>query len=199
MIVMILYIIILLNIFIDKTNSLNFWDSSHGDGSRAELLTMLIHLNQSVIVAGHKGSHSPHSHYFKSSSFSKAMEGGKLIYPTAHAPLVFSHNGYNLDISEDDMKVAFNFYNKDKTIKQADAFICSNPVSFCELFMPLNRSIIWFPSHRYSIGAYSTLSNYPTNNIFIYLSIGRCSTSKWKRLSEHIISSITPSNSRPIR
>lgn len=180
MLLIIFSFIIILNNCIIISNSLNFWDSSHGDGSRAELLTMLIHLNQSVIVAGHKGGHSPHSHYFKSSSFSKAIiNGGKLIYPSAHAPVVFSYQGYNQDVSEEDMIVAFDFYHKDKSIKQADVFICSNPTSFCELFMPLNRSIIWFPSHRYSIG--------------------RCSTSKWSRLSEHIIASVTPSKSRPLR
>ena len=62
-------------------------------------------------------------------------------------------------------------------ILNTDAFICSYPLSFCEAYMPYNKTIIWIASHRYSLG--------------------RCSKASWNRLNEHIIESIKESKGRP--
>jgi hypothetical protein len=45
----------------------------------------------------------------------------------------------------------YEAYKNDWQMKQVDAFIC-HPSSLCELFMPLNRSIITVASTRYDFG-----------------------------------------------
>jgi hypothetical protein len=47
-----------------------------------------------------------------------------------------------------------------------DAFLCNFPSSFCELYMPFNRTIIFAPAHRFTLG--------------------RCSNESTRLLLEHI-------------
>jgi hypothetical protein len=45
----------------------------------------------------------------------------------------------------------FNYYRNVDEFKQVDAVICSFPASMCEAFIPLNKTIIFNPTHRYNL------------------------------------------------
>lgn len=48
----------------------------------------------------------------------------------------------------------FEFYRDDAEMKTVDAFVCFHPASMCELFVPLNKSIIIIASTRYELGRF---------------------------------------------
>ena len=59
------------------------------------------------------------------------------------------------------------WYKKRKLDKIIDAFICSFPASMCQLWLPMNKSMIFLPAHRYNLG--------------------RCSVNEWRQLDEDVL------------
>ena len=45
----------------------------------------------------------------------------------------------------------FKYYKDDPTLQSMDAFICSFPLSQCEVFSPSNKTIIFAAAHRYAM------------------------------------------------
>ena len=170
-----------LSSLIESIGIKQFYNSDLGDGIRIELVTILRSLNQHILVAGSKGDRSPYKQYFDINNDNKKIYytgyNGKILYPQKYNHIIHMHNSPNKKLYEEDIKTMFNFYKNDHMLFNTDAFICSYPLSFCEAYMPYNKTIIWIASHRYSLG--------------------RCSKDSWNRLNEHIIESINESKTRP--
>ena len=148
---------------------LQFWEPSLHDGSRAEITSILKHLNQTVVIGGSRGSNGPHEHIY---------EGNLVLFPSKHHHIIQSHISKNQDVSEDAIISLFEHYVNESIIHNTDIFVCSYPTSFCEAFMPYNRSIFWFASHRFSLG--------------------RCQVNKWIRLIQHINMTISIKPNDPL-
>ncbi|KAL9643487.1 hypothetical protein ABK040_010101 [Willaertia magna] len=61
--------------------------------------------------------------------------------------------GFSLDPCPNQMRRAFfNAYKYDPEMERVDAVICSHPVANCELYMPLNKSLIIYATTRIEFG-----------------------------------------------
>ena len=131
------------------------WIPDLHDGPRVDLTTTLVFLGQNPILAGHKLYSSPYADSLKlskiSNQLSKYIHKDKSIHPS------------NLDDS--DVKENFNFYKQSSDFNPVDLVICSFPASFCEAFIPLNKTIVFNPAHRYNMK--------------------KCSQQKWLKLHEN--------------
>lgn len=59
----------------------------------------------------------------------------------------------------------FDYYSSSTDFRTVDAVMCSFPSAICEAFIPLNKTIIFSPAHRYNLG--------------------RCTRKSWTRLNEN--------------
>lgn len=127
------------------------------DGPRADLTAVLGHLGQVVLLANGKGMSSP---------FPEAIRLGKLI--TRISTFVYRYSRVDRRELGPESVVAdnFNYYKSDPDFQQADYVICSFLATMCEAFIPLNKTIIINPAHRYNIG--------------------RCRTDSWLKLNENL-------------
>jgi hypothetical protein len=75
---------------------------------------------------------------------------------------VSSPNPY---LTESAMKTNYEYYKTSSDFKDVDFVICSFPASLCEPFIPLNKSIIFNPAHRYNLA--------------------RCSIEKWEKQNKN--------------
>jgi hypothetical protein len=57
----------------------------------------------------------------------------------------------HFELNNNMVKENFDFYKKLSDFKQVDVSICSFPVSMCEAFIPLNKTIIFNPAWRYNM------------------------------------------------
>jgi len=151
-------LLILLLLLPCKLISLQFWEDSIHDGTRIETLTNLRYLNQTLVIAGKKKKYSKYPEYFNDKG---------LIYP--------DDRGFESrqEIGPTDN---FNFFNywKDKDLMiQTDAFICTFYISYCEAFLPFNKSIIYLAAHRYAIHECSQKDREKFDNILIQTAGGK--------------------------
>ena len=65
--------------------------------------------------------------------------------------LELKENRQDVHLSEAQIKENYNFYKQDTDFNKVDAVVCSFPSSMCQAFIPLNKSIIFNPAHRYNI------------------------------------------------
>ena len=83
------------------------------------------------------------------------------------APLIDTKKSHSAYVSEKDVQLFFEYYKRDPDIARTDAFVCAFPLSFCEAFLPFNRTVIYLAAHRYVLG--------------------RCHTeAQWLRLNKHL-------------
>jgi len=45
-----------------------------------------------------------------------------------------------------------NTLRLDTEVQKIDAFICTFPASMCQLWLAMNKSIVFLPAHRYNLG-----------------------------------------------
>ena len=69
------------------------------------------------------------------------------------------------ELLEEAVKENFNFYKNEPEFQNVDYVICSFTAAMCEGFIPLNKTIIFNPAHRYNIG--------------------RCKNESWLKLNEN--------------
>lgn len=149
-------------------HNITIFEHSQHHGARIDVVAILLDLSVKIILGGHRGDGSPHARWLKGKK--------NIIMPKRLTPF-HSHQGG--EIAEIDIKKLFDFYRHgDVAFRNVDAFVCASPVSFCEAYMPFNKTIIWSAVNRYSSG--------------------RCSQDSWQRLSDHITNSIFSSAQRPI-
>ena len=145
---------------------LTFWALSLHHGCRVDTATSLQGLGQTIII----GDHFQRENYYPN-----AITRPNIIFPTDSrklAPLMYSHKEHSNQISENDTREFFDYYRSDPLIMKVNAFYCSFPSSLCEIFMPFNRTIIWLPAHRFTLG--------------------KCSRAEIDRLILHMQQSIEP-------
>ena len=134
-----------------------FWASDLHDGARVEYPSLLAHLGQRIILAGIKGSQNP---------YQEVIEKLK-IYPTESlSTTILTHTTHSNRMTENDIRSNFEHFKNNPSIAQTDAFVCSFPTSFCEMWMPFNKTIIMLAGHRFTLG--------------------RCSRDSMQRLIEHV-------------
>eukprot|EP00668_Euglena_longa_P004810 GGOE01005634.1.p1 GENE.GGOE01005634.1~~GGOE01005634.1.p1 ORF type:complete len:446 (-),score=107.29 GGOE01005634.1:379-1692(-) len=134
---------------------LTFWTSDLHDSTRIDMPSLLVHLGHRVIVNGVKGRHGPHHYVLR-----------QFFIPVRRSPVINKHLSHSRYLTEENVRDNFRYYRSDRLMADTDAFLCSFPASFCELWMPFNKSIIVLAAHR--------------------ISIGRCSSRRLRRLVEHI-------------
>ena len=146
----------------DKTNcepsskSLTFWTADLHDGTRMDVPTTLATQNHKVTLGGIKRS-VPHKHVSKFQGIS--------IYNNLSS-VIRSYNTHSTRLTESMVTKNYEFYKGYRDIAKTDAFICQFPASMCEMWMPINKSIVFAPAHRYNLG--------------------RCTEAEWNRLNEHL-------------
>lgn len=50
------------------------------------------------------------------------------------------------------LRAVFEHYRDDPQFLKVDAVVCMFPTAACEIWLPLNRTLIWLPAHRYALG-----------------------------------------------
>ena len=137
--------------------TLTFMTADLHDGPRVDTSTVLATLGHNVIVSGLKSNHTPHPQVFKWKRINVYDHFSKTVraYYNSRTPL-----------TEEMIKSNFEFYKNDDVIASIDAFYCSYPAVYCELWMPLNKTIVFLPVHRYNLG--------------------RCTKEEWDRLDVHL-------------
>ena len=148
------------------TPSLTFWAINSHHGCRVDTATLLQGLNHSVIIADHPQRDSP---------YRAALTRPNIIFPKDNrelAPFIYSHKTFAEPLLENDIRSFFDYYRNDPVMLRVNAFYCSFPSSICETYMPLNRTIIWLPAHRFTLG--------------------RCSRKEIDRLILHMQQSVRP-------
>ena len=137
-----------------------FWTSDLHDGTRCDISTTLAQgLGQEVILAG--------------------LKLDRAVYPTCMgsnvhlplqplAPLIARLMDSGYYINEEETHQLFEYYKNDTDMQRTDAFVCMFPLSYCEAFLPFNKTVVYLAAHRYPLG--------------------RCSSrARWDRLSQHLI------------
>ena len=139
------------------TKRYTFWTSDLHDGPRVDTPSVLASLGHTVYVAGTKSDHTQFPSVFK--------QDGIHVYRNLSGVVRHYWNA-RTKVTEDMIKSNFDFFKSNKVISSVDAFFCSYPAAYCELWMPLNKTIVYLPVHRYNLG--------------------RCTKDEWDRLDEHL-------------
>ena len=118
------------------------WTSDLHDGFRCDPATTLtVGLGQDVILGGHKDRRAAHP---------SCLIGVR--WPRrAYSELIKSHEGHNHYISEAEVRANFEYYKDDADIAQVDAFYCQFPMSYCEAWLPFNKTLIYLAGHRFTL------------------------------------------------
>eukprot|EP00775_Hariotina_reticulata_P005751 gene5751-5991_t len=114
-------------------------------------------MGHAVVLAGLKGRATPYPQVFNHPS---------ITFASRISPVILNKSTHSTYMHQADIHSLFNFYRNDDQMKRTDAIMCAFPVSYCEAWMPFNKTLIWWPVHRYSLG--------------------RCSTARWERLTQHL-------------
>ena len=144
-----------------------FWTSDLHDGTRIDVPSTLMSMGHRVMNMGHKRLGGPYPHIIQ-----------KMLQPTNPlSPLLDHLTSHSSTISEPIAREFYEYYKADPDTQQTDAFICMFPASFCELYMPFNKTIIMSPSQRFFLG--------------------RCSPEESSRLMRHMHMLVETSVRRP--
>ena len=139
------------------TKHYTFWTSDLHDGPRIDTPTVLTSLGHTVYVAGLKLGRSP---------FPFVFQWENIHVYTNISKVIKNYRTHSDQLTEDMIKSNFEYYKSNEVIASTDAFFCSFPASYCELWMPFNKTIIFLPVHRYNLA--------------------RCTKEEWDRLNEHL-------------
>ncbi|KAI3642848.1 hypothetical protein MP228_012403 [Amoeboaphelidium protococcarum] len=151
-----------------QSKSLSIWSSDLHDGVRADISSVLMSIGQRYVNAGAKGLSGPYPEVF--------VHPHSTIAP--RAPLIEQRTKHTMSpLTEPEVKQFYQDYTGNEVMQQTSAFVCSFVSSFCEAYMPMNRSIIFLPAHRFTMG--------------------RCSENSWKRLIEHVQLMAKPKQGAP--
>jgi hypothetical protein len=122
--------------------SKSVWIPDLHDGPRVDTSSLLVHLGQRPILAGTKYYDSPFPETIRLSQMSARLS----VYIEKYSTLA------NQALSRTLVEENYQFYKKDAEFSQVDFVFCAFPSSMCEGFMPLNKTLIVSPAHRYNIG-----------------------------------------------
>ena len=139
---------------------LTFWTSDIHFGTRYDVPSLLAAYGQKVVIAiGNEEINHPEVFQHKGILINKQVSDViKRDFPnTPHM---------NTRLTEQMIQSNFEFFRNQNLIQSTDAFVCLFQPGMCEMWMPFNRTIIFIPAHRYSMG--------------------RCTKEEYQRLNEHL-------------
>ena len=148
-----------------------FGSSDLHNGPKMDISSVLAHMNQTYVYIGKK----PSENYPEITSLPQIHQYHiKDSYPLR----VYKDHSTKMNQKWPSMNT--KWYKKRNMDKKIDAFICSFPASMCQLWIPMNKSIIFLPAHRYNLG--------------------RCSVDEWKKLDSdiHILNETSPNRGHTI-
>ncbi len=90
-----------------------------------------------------KGEDSPYPKVLKL----KGVHVYEKLSKTLKTHLTHSDKYTDSDISENSQ-----FYHADTVVKKIHTFVCTFPASMCQLWLAMNKSIVFLPAHRYNLG-----------------------------------------------
>ena len=126
-------------------------------GCTADTSTVLANLGQIPILAG-RG-------YTNTKFKFKFPESVRVCRGTSQIAEVISSNNKYFYIQDEFIKSNYEYYKNSSDFKQVDFVVCSFYSALCELFIPLNKTIIFNPAHRYNLA--------------------RCENNEWNKLNEN--------------
>ena len=135
-----------------------FGSSDLNDATRADISLILANISQLFIHVG------PRKMSEKYSKILQPFPQAQYFDQNVSYPLNAYLNAYTKIDSSWPSKNA-RWY-KDQNVGKVEAFICTYPAAMCQLWIPMNKSVIFLPAHRYNLG--------------------KCSASEWKKLDEDI-------------
>ena len=142
----------------EKYSSIIFGSSDVHDGPRTDISSILLNMNQTYVHVGPREI---------SKNYPRVLElpGLKFARENPSFPLkVYNDHSTYMDPSWPKIN---SMWYAHTSVGHIDAFICSFPASMCQLWIPMNKSIIFMPAHRYNLG--------------------RCSVNDWRQLDNDII------------
>ena len=152
--------------------SLTFWTSDIHFGTRIDIPSTLDAFGQKVVLAI-SDNESRHPEVWKKRSITIYKQVSDVIKKS------FTDTScMNTRLTEQMIQSNFEFYRNDTVIKSTDAFVCLFQPGMCEMWMPFNRTIIFVPAHRYSMG--------------------RCTKEEFERLNEHLFALASMDNPKHI-
>ena len=141
----------------DTKPSLVIGNSDLHSGPRTDLTSLLTYLGQKMVLMGFKGKDKNYPEIYES----KSVQLYENSSPTLSRYLDHSHRLTPLGISKNT-----EFYANDAVIKSVDAFVCTFPAAMSQMWLALNKSIVFLPAHRYNLG--------------------RCTTKEWRQLDQDL-------------
>ncbi len=140
-----------------KTPSLVFALADVHEGPRVDLPSLFSHLRQEIILMGPKGG----SPYYPHVLTKKGVSVFLALSETLRTHLTHSDRYTDSDISENRQ-----FYQSIEVVQNIDTFVCTFPASMCQLWLAMNKSVVFLPAHRYNLG--------------------RCSPNEWGKLNDDL-------------
>ena len=139
---------------------LTFWTSDIHFGTRYDVPSLLAALGQKVVLAiGNKDDRHPEVLQQQGISINNQVSD---VIKTDFRDT----SCMNTRLTEQMVQSNFEFFKGQTLIQSTDAFVCLFQPGMCEMWMPFNRTIIFIPAHRYSMG--------------------RCTKEEFQRLNEHL-------------
>ena len=117
-----------------------FWDSDIHNGCRVDTPSVLSHLGQNVLLAGHRQFRTPYPFVFDEPNISIVTNLSDVIQK--------KYRKVNYDLKQSDIDANYQFFKHHSEMSMVDAFICQFPAAMCQLWMPFNKSIMIMPAHR---------------------------------------------------
>jgi hypothetical protein len=103
---------------------------------------MLTAWGHAFVNAGEKGMRTPHD-----PALMRSFQFASQI-----SDVIASHRHHNDDITTDDIRDQYLSYRFDPQMQATDAILCTFPAGACESYERLNRTLLFLPVHRFSLG-----------------------------------------------
>ena len=135
-----------------------FGSADLNDATRADISSILSHLNQQFIHIG------PQEMSEKYSEILQSFPQVQYLRQNVSYPLNAFTN-ITTKVEPSWPSINSDWY-KSLNVGEIDAVICTYPAAMCQLWIPMNKSIIFLPAHRYNLG--------------------KCTVEEWNKLDEDI-------------
>ena len=126
-------------------------------GPRTDLTSLLTYLGQKIVLMGVKG---------KDNNYPKVYESTSVQLYDKSSPIVKKYRDHSDKLTPEAILQNAEFYAQDSVMKLIDAFTCTFPAAMCQMWLALNKTIVYLPAHRYNLG--------------------RCTTKEWKKLDHDL-------------
>ena len=136
-----------------------FGTSDLHDGPRTDMSSTLATLNQTFIHVGPRKI---------SQNYPDVVKLPQVKFDRQDpSPILKIYNDHSTKMNPSWPLKNSEWYARRSVGTQIDAFICTFPASMCQLWIPMNKSIVFLPAHRYNLG--------------------RCSVDEWQTLNDDIL------------